>query len=724
MGTTSLSVVNTLTATANQTAINGTANNPISAIANNPIIPGTGSITIPSGTTGQRLLNGVGSLRVNTTTGFAEISTDGLTWVDLAVGGGGVATVTGTANRITSTGGANPVIDIAATYIGQASITTLGTITTGIWNAGNVTTPLLTVDNIQIDLNTISSTNAGGDILLLCNTTGVVEISSNATKAGTLRFREPIAGGTNFITFQAPAMAGDTAYQWWPAYPTANGQLSTCTTAGVMTWTTATFPSVAGAAGTILRSDGTNWIASTSTFADTYAASTLLYSNGANTVTGLATAANGILVTSAASVPSILAGPGTTGNMLQSNAAAAPSFSTATYPSTTTINQILYSSAANTVAGLATANTATLVTSSTGVPSLLTAGAGQSAVVNNAGTAFTAVTLPGSNMIVNGDFQVWQRGAGGTAAIAVAASTTAYTADRWQFSTDANEASTATQAAGATSGAFIGQFQRNNAQTGTGIMRVCTSLLRTMCTGAAGNIVTLSFKAKCGANFSPVANNITVTVYSGTGTSDISGINGAFTGSATPISQTQALTTTLTNYTFSSAALGATVTQLAVQFSWTPSGVAGADDSAFFTDVQLEISPNQSAFQRKSFPESLQLCQAFYYKTFPYSTAPAQATTVASGGVSYRVQIAGTTAGYTVSSMYARTLRAVPTVTYYSIASANTTWRNITGGADSAAAATDNSVGFDRLNIRNPQVAGDAVGNNLLIHFSCDADVT
>lgn len=77
---------------------------------------------------------------------------------------------------------------------------------------------------------------------------------------------------------------------------------------------------------------------------------------------------------------SVLVGAGTTtitkvgptataGQVLQSAGAAAdPVFSTATYPSTTTISQILYSSSANVVAGLATANSATLVTTSTGVP--------------------------------------------------------------------------------------------------------------------------------------------------------------------------------------------------------------------------------------------------------------------------------------------------------------------------------------------------------------------
>lgn len=49
-------------------------------------------------------------------------------------GGGGsgtVESVSGTTNRITSTGGTDPVIDISSSYVGQASITTIGTISTG-----------------------------------------------------------------------------------------------------------------------------------------------------------------------------------------------------------------------------------------------------------------------------------------------------------------------------------------------------------------------------------------------------------------------------------------------------------------------------------------------------------------------------------------------------------------------------------------------------------------
>lgn len=46
---------------------------------------------------------------------------------------GGSTTVFGTTNRISVTGG--DTIDIASTYVGQTSITTLGTVTTGTWSA-------------------------------------------------------------------------------------------------------------------------------------------------------------------------------------------------------------------------------------------------------------------------------------------------------------------------------------------------------------------------------------------------------------------------------------------------------------------------------------------------------------------------------------------------------------------------------------------------------------
>lgn len=106
---------------------------PVFSIANNAVFPGTGGITNPAGTTAQRS-GGAGTQRLNTDVPELECTLDGTNWIPLAVAGGGIGSISGTAGFITVTSGSSPVIDIDATYVGQTSITTLGTITTGTWN--------------------------------------------------------------------------------------------------------------------------------------------------------------------------------------------------------------------------------------------------------------------------------------------------------------------------------------------------------------------------------------------------------------------------------------------------------------------------------------------------------------------------------------------------------------------------------------------------------------
>lgn len=92
----------------------------------------------------------------------------------------------------------------------------------------------------------------------------------------------------------------------------------------------------------------------------------------------------------------------TAGQVLQSAGAAAdPAFSTATYPLTTTVSQILYSSAANTVSGLATANRAVLTTGTTGIP-VLTAIAtdGQIIIGSTVGSPAAATITAGTGISV------------------------------------------------------------------------------------------------------------------------------------------------------------------------------------------------------------------------------------------------------------------------------------------------------------------------------------
>lgn len=93
-----------------------------------------------------------------------------------------------------------------------------------------------------------------------------------------------------------------------------------------------------------------------------------------------------------------------TGAVLQNNSGADPTYSTATYPSTTTINQILYSSSNNVVAGLATANDGVLTTGTTGIPVVTALGSdGQLIIGSGAGAPAAATLTAGTGIsITNG----------------------------------------------------------------------------------------------------------------------------------------------------------------------------------------------------------------------------------------------------------------------------------------------------------------------------------
>lgn len=91
------------------------------------------------------------------------------------------------------------------------------------------------------------------------------------------------------------------------ANPTATGRVLTSVNGAAAVWSTGAFPTTAGAAGTFLRSNGTDWVPSTPTLANTYAVNTLLYAASADAVSGLATANGAVLATNASGVPSMVA---------------------------------------------------------------------------------------------------------------------------------------------------------------------------------------------------------------------------------------------------------------------------------------------------------------------------------------------------------------------------------------------------------------------------------
>ncbi len=338
-----------------------------------------------------------------------------------------------------------------------------------------------------------------------------------------------------------------------------------------------------------------------------------------------------------------------------------------------------------------------------------------------------AWSTPGgtSNMIVNGNFQVWQRGAGGSATFAIAASIFAYTADRWiAGNTGAATNIIVSQVAGATSGSYLAKVQRAPGQTGTGAIVFGNPMTRSMCIGMQSNVLTISFKALHGADFSAAGNLLGVAVQTGTNTTDVTQIiPPGYTGQTDILLTSVALTGSLVQYTLTTSAVPSNATLCNVNFFFTGVGTAGADDSVSITDVQLEIGSTATPFKNLSFQQQLANCLPFYAKSFLYSTAPAQNVGSPTGEFSFGSPVSGALSTFSSGASFMTPMRIAPTITLYNTSAANAQVRDETALADcsgSSAAFSQGAKGFSIVCTAN---SATVAGNALSVHWSADAEL-
>ncbi len=167
------------------------------------------------------------------------------------------------------------------------------------------------------------------------------------------------------------------------------------------TWSTTTFPSTGGTAGTILTSDGTNWVNTTATYPSTTVVSQLLYSSATNTIAGLATANSAVLVTNSAGVP-VFSSTMTNGQIIIGSTGATPVAATITAGTGISI-----SNGSGTIT-ISSPDSGIAWTNVTGTTQALAVNNGY--VANNAG--LVTLTLPATAAI--GDvIQIRGNGAGG-----------------------------------------------------------------------------------------------------------------------------------------------------------------------------------------------------------------------------------------------------------------------------------------------------------------------
>jgi hypothetical protein len=158
------------------------------------------------------------------------------------------------------------------------------------------------------------------------------------------------------------------------------------------------------------------------------------------------------------------------------------------------------------------------------------------------------------------------------------------------------------------------RLQRTAANTSTNDLYIGQSMESLNSIPFAGQTVTFSFYARAGANYSSSGSALAVRLYSGTGT-DQSGAGSGFTGSASPISTSQVITTSWVRYSFT-AAISSSATQLQFLAFYTPSGTAGAADYVDVTGVMLEVGSQVSPFVRAggTIQGELAACQRYYFR--------------------------------------------------------------------------------------------------------------
>lgn len=325
---------------------------------------------------------------------------------------------------------------------------------------------------------------------------------------------------------------------------------------------------------------------------------------------------------------------------------------------------------------------------------------------------------------MNGGFEVWQRGAGSSASIAVAASTVAYTADRWYLATDTNQASVVAAQSGLVDESLLcARVQRTAGQTGVGIMRFAYPLDSDEIAALRGNFVTLSFRIRAGANFSPLNGTVSIDLFTGTGA--VGKRNATpYTNEANPIHMAgNTDDVTFLVQTTSSIIVPITSTQAEIQFSWTPVGTAGADDYFEIDDLQLEaqLSPNTwtpTSYSRLDFPTMLDGCKRHYQNSFLYGVAP-----VAGAGLENAITVRTTTSlSLGMFWLLAPELRTDPTFqTFGPTTATSSAWLGVASGSLIAAsfnATQANSKGIFVFQGTLPGTAG-----LFAIHLQADAGI-
>ncbi|TPN79956.1 hypothetical protein [Mesorhizobium sp. B1-1-2] len=338
------------------------------------------------------------------------------------------------------------------------------------------------------------------------------------------------------------------------------------------------------------------------------------------------------------------------------------------------------------------------------------------------------------NVLINGAMMVSQRGTSFTSAGSLNNSGN-YTLDRWKLLSDGNNIANVSQ-----SPTVIPTNGLNSLLVFTATAAKKFGFIQFIeqknIIGLLGKTVTLSFEASQGINLA----GYKAAILSWTGTADAP-TNPIAAWNADGTVPTLAANWTMNNAPVSLAATGAVFTRFSVSatlntantknvavFIWCDDPAAATTgDPWAVTDVQLEIGSVGTPFERRPWETELNLCKAYYQKSFPYATAPAEGVLA-----HWKPGFGWSTTAIGVGFMpFSTTMRVAPTLTFYKpgggVTGTNGRWQwydGVSSYQDSSATAVATTVSQEGFDV-NLTVIGAAAKSAYIVqgHWTAGAEL-
>ncbi|MDQ0873796.1 hypothetical protein QFZ77_002455 [Paenibacillus sp. V4I3] len=314
--------------------------------------------------------------------------------------------------------------------------------------------------------------------------------------------------------------------------------------------------------------------------------------------------------------------------------------------------------------------------------------------------------------LINGNFDVWQRGTSFTGGV--------YSADRWVAVVTAPSDNTVTRQSFTSGQTEVPNNPQYFLRFSPTVNQAAGSNVRQRIEGVktlSGNTVTLSVWLRSSV---PISATLLIRQNFGTGGSPSASVDFSTNVSVTTLWQRFTLTATLGS--ISGKTLGTNNNDcLEIIF------ITNLANTAHYFDVaQVQVNTGNQAlpFQPKSVAEELTLCQRYYEKSYDYLVAP---LTTSGAGIEKKVVPSNTIASF---QPYGKTSfkvvkRIIPTITVYPFTTPTNTGRvSDSNGVDLAAAsgATTN-IGTGGFDVFNNAASQTTVNQVVIYHWTADSEI-